>query len=774
MKLDNNFSFLLEEEFDNKDYILKILEEIINSQHSKDFRNTIQKTRLIMEAFFPTIKKFCNVYEECNPIDLIKNAEINGEIKDSWFRARKLSNFASHYDPNNPREFNEIDGLETLHYIWEILNYFLESKKQRFDPNLYFNNDKKLDYKLVKPSVSELSKITETFKLDKVSLRDWFSSHLKIIIPLYQRKYTWNKENVETLINDVFQRMKDNQEHYLGTIAGKKVINDGVEKVKLIDGQQRITTSFIILIAIFDILKFLNISNELVTNIFKNNQFKNTSLDDGHDQTKVFKILTKDLSYENKEKEIEKDKYNGVNLWINYKSTRDILINKFNDQIEGYEDFVFTFLNKFFLSTISFDNEKYDNKREMEIFENFNSKGTSLEEYDLIKNHILNLCSNDLFASNDSTKEIIGLYNTHIDKKLSSKNKKDFFDCLIYYWTGEEIPKKGNYLLKAKKVINDMFDLKNQEFKSVEEFETFLKKLNEYIFIYNSIESKEYTTIVEKLRLYESIHLIVISKKSPLFIPLMFYLKDSGINEIEKLNFDKKRDIKKIFFSFAKIIVWHYLIKKQGDSTLKKNIYALIFQMRKNKIKFNYDEFVENFIKKLIEFIGEDGELKISDLINERFESSKLAEPTTILNLILYTMENGLENDVNKYRDPNLKFTLEHIWPQDSKIWRQEKPSLSDEEFEQTHKECVGKIGNFILLTGSKNSKISNKKFRDKKVEYAINSTLLYKNDQYEEIDISKKIDWNKSDIDYRTKSLVKYLKEYVFFEFIDIQKYSK
>ena len=64
----------------------------------------------------------------------------------------------------------------------------------------------------------------------------------KFGIPFYQRAYSWKKQDIEKLINDI--NAKDR--HYLGNIVVKK----HYDKFIIIDGQQRLTTIYIIFMAL--------------------------------------------------------------------------------------------------------------------------------------------------------------------------------------------------------------------------------------------------------------------------------------------------------------------------------------------------------------------------------------------------------------------------------------------------------------------------------------------------------------------------------------------
>lgn len=76
----------------------------------------------------------------------------------------------------------------------------------------------------------------------------------KFIIPEYQRPYKWNLEKCDTLWQDILDFYESDtsqsQEYYLGTIVSYKN-EDNDKEVDIIDGQQRITSFFLLLRAFF-------------------------------------------------------------------------------------------------------------------------------------------------------------------------------------------------------------------------------------------------------------------------------------------------------------------------------------------------------------------------------------------------------------------------------------------------------------------------------------------------------------------------------------------
>ncbi len=84
-------------------------------------------------------------------------------------------------------------------------------------------------------------------------------SDKRFIIPLYQRNYDWKEENCEQLFQDLMKlHNSDRRSHFFGSIVSS--IQPGTEDRFIIDGQQRITTVSLLLIAMV---------NKLVEKIFK-------------------------------------------------------------------------------------------------------------------------------------------------------------------------------------------------------------------------------------------------------------------------------------------------------------------------------------------------------------------------------------------------------------------------------------------------------------------------------------------------------------------------
>lgn len=74
-------------------------------------------------------------------------------------------------------------------------------------------------------------------------------------VPVYQRNYDWTNIQCEKLFWDIMKAGENNRQHFTGTVVYIDDVNggSGLNEVLIIDGQQRITTMYILLKALYDI-----------------------------------------------------------------------------------------------------------------------------------------------------------------------------------------------------------------------------------------------------------------------------------------------------------------------------------------------------------------------------------------------------------------------------------------------------------------------------------------------------------------------------------------
>lgn len=124
----------------------------------------------------------------------------------------------------------------------------------------------------------------------------------KFVIPTYQRKYSWTDNEIKALWQDIEESIKDDMNHFVGTLSFKENKSVGLSAntvYEIIDGQQRITTLFILLKVLIDKLEDEDIKQiQLSTFIGSQNNLKLHPL--GADGDFLNKLLfeTNDIDHE--------------------------------------------------------------------------------------------------------------------------------------------------------------------------------------------------------------------------------------------------------------------------------------------------------------------------------------------------------------------------------------------------------------------------------------------------------------------------------------------
>ena len=75
---------------------------------------------------------------------------------------------------------------------------------------------------------------------------------VRYVIPRYQRAYAWEEKEIEQLIDDICDDNDPKRDYYIGSlIVARRKADDGVE-YEVIDGQQRLTTIYLLLQCLLD------------------------------------------------------------------------------------------------------------------------------------------------------------------------------------------------------------------------------------------------------------------------------------------------------------------------------------------------------------------------------------------------------------------------------------------------------------------------------------------------------------------------------------------
>lgn len=285
------------------------------------------------------------------------------------------------------------------------------------------------------------------------------------VIPSYQRGYKWEIKNVEDLLNDINSiNDNDKKEHCLHNLT----IIENNNKWEIIDGQQRLTTIFLI-------LKYLNIEYYSLsykireeTEYFLNNEINNIIIDLKNDKykdkiEKDLKILFESIKSKNKEYDKQDIYYIcqalfTINNWFKNKS---INIEEFTKKLENVYFYKHEIKTK-------------DNILSEAVFSNLNSGRVPLTDIELIKaDLIINISDSKIEDKENKSEILINEIRSNIGR-LWDEMESWLAQDEVWYW----IAPKNNSVNK----LSLLFDLCGE----LKEGNNIYEKYYNYIYYKNS------------------------------------------------------------------------------------------------------------------------------------------------------------------------------------------------------------------------------------------------------------------------------------------------
>lgn len=548
-------------------------------------------------------------------------------------------------------------------------------------------------------------------KPDATSILSFINSADKtFVIPVYQRNYSWSAEECGKLFEDLLDSMKTGKRHYFGNIvfyAKETNAWAGYSELILIDGQQRVTTTMLLLAAIRDVEEDEN-KRARITNTYLLNRNSDTK-----ERVKLKQIETDRDIYESIING-EFDESSDSNAGRNYKTFKRLI------RESGVKtDDILNAINN--LEVVALDLKLNENKERTEspqiIFESINATGKPLSTADLLRNYLL-------LGIDDSEQErYYKDYWLIIEKGIGDANISDFINKYLIMKIGDNVNKNTEYA-EFKKYLS-----KN----NIEAIDA-LKDLAHYAKYYGWIQEPEKAKIFDKkvsLQL-EDLRELKTASMAPL---LLFLLEKADDDAVIGFNSNE------LLEALAVLESWAFRARVVGaltsgafntitSTSLLNNLKRATEDDYHNQIKFelsnyrtydiwpNDDDFMEAFKK-----------------YNFYKNYNKYVQRK---------LENAVSNDHHNWRPDS----IEHIMPETlSADWRKRL----GENYSEIHGEYLHTIGNLTPLNMTDNIINSNDPFSVKLPQYKSSSWKLTR-DVYD--DFKDTENWGVAEINSRAENL--------------------
>ncbi len=489
-------------------------------------------------------------------------------------------------------------------------------------------------------------------------------------VPMYQRDYSWNKEDWEDLWNDILEIPND-KTHYIGYIVLQRS-REGEESYWIIDGQQRLTTLSILALAITALLKKWAAGNiEKENNLIRADKeverylgnFSTSKLTispkltlnrNNDDFYKSWLLQLRPPSAINKLKPSNKLLQKAFNYFFTE------LEAKFESNKSGAD--LSDFLEKVVGNGIVFTQIIVQNDLDaFKVFETLNARGVKLSPADLLKNYIFKLVSQKGELDLDEAERRWNNLNN-----ILSNN--DITTYIRHFWNSRyDLARQPELFKKIKNKIanaDSAFELLNSLEKQATLYNGFKTPYD------NDIWSKE-----------ERPHLLVLNllEVSTCYSLMLAFLENLPRNDFAIL----LREVAAISF--------RYII-----SQLNPNTAEVVYSSVANLIYAKQIKDVKSVVKALKNIYVADDNFELA------FETAQIntKRKKGLVKYLLVKLENQLSGNAYQFEDATA--TIEHILPETpGSVWETSFPSDIQDEY-------IYRLGNYTLLSASSNKKLDN------------------------------------------------------------------
>ena len=514
-------------------------------------------------------------------------------------------------------------------------------------------------------------------------------------IPPYQRPYSWEKDNVQQLLDDLLEAYEaQDTEYFIGSLITIEREKDRLYDV--VDGQQRLTTLNLILARLRDHIDNTKVKEDLHQRLLPTDPYTEKV------EEPRLSLRKKDQTFFRRHileaKPILEDKLRSLESPQRHLIENAAVIDDFCQKVEAKEliqltHFILKSVYVVFVTTFSFQSA-------YRLFNVLNARGMPLSNADLIKNSLFSQLNGKISESEKLEETWLELENI-----ISIERLDTFFG---HYRTAITAIKARGTLHEEMEVL-----IKHDNDGPFALLETFIKSAEQYVRIAESDFSDPAT-----LRSLRALGRVKYDDWIP---PLLAFLS----HKVDRLSESE-------FVGLLEKITMQNWVRRLGRTARLTIYYQLIRAIRDQK---NADEIRAIFHNSaqntdFLQLLG-------SDIYGQPFTSA----------VLLRLEEASMDESVTKIFAGEI--TIEHVLPQALK-----DPYWTERFEPEQHQQWLHKLGNLALLSGRKNYKAQHFSFDKKKAIY-----LDKMNNKKVSFDLTKEIcnqdAWTADAIEKRHKDLL-------------------
>lgn len=549
----------------------------------------------------------------------------------------------------------------------------------------------------------------------KFLFRDfWFN------VPSYQRPYVWGKDNINELLDDILYAFENDSQdtYFMGALVLQNKENDEYD---ILDGQQRLTTLALLLATIRDNIKVEKTKKSLQEHLFQEDDetadipSRNRFTFNIRNEVQSFfeEYIIKENGTFNIEKALEDEQFKN-NISIKNMVTVVQIIRKRLEETFGEQlslenisgtsllEFIKFIKNKLIFAYICSDTRE----QAFRLFTILNNRGIPLTTADILKSLNLDKVQDEIKRNEYAKKweELEEQYGDKFDRflnfirtiKLKEKARKNLleeFEEKIYGKVMNYGKESIDYILKTSENYDKLINL-TADFNN------------------------EYKNLINVMK--------VGFNSEDWIPPLLYYYEKFNTQGLVK---------------FLKLLDNKFMGDWINRETPTKRLENMNKILKAIEIGENYNDILNN--KNLFSFDINN----FKNIINGNIYGERYCKY-----LLLKIEYLSLDSEV-AYIGNYKNISIEHVLPQNPKEDSKWRAKFSNENRE----EWTNKLGNLILLTKRKNSKLSNSDFEYKKKKYLEDKMLLFPSvfEVY-----SNGEDWNIDILKTRQKRIVNLLIE--------------